>query len=641
MNPQKTVVLGLVAAFLLLGAGASPAGGQTLLGRNLAVNGDAESPLQAGKIPGWTTSGPFTVGTYGNPDSLSLRDDGPRDRGSYYFIGGNGTAQSSAYQVIQLPGIDAGAKFYFSGFLGKNYGDQNTKLITLTASFMDANGKLVQEAVLKGPNSSTYEYDMPGGLLLRATSGFLLQGVTQVKVTLDFATPSGSSVNSYAADSISLVLTAEPLTAVNLVVNATAEDAEGVPVAGWNAPPTLSAVKYDGTCYVAARDPGPSDRGLLLLCVNSGRSGDTVLYQTLDIGNPKMNTLVDTGRVSYQFSGWLGAHSGSPDQIKARLTFLADAKATSNLGTVEIGPVTGGAQEGLAEQKAPANPVPAGTRRILFELIGTKNSPVTDNMFVYADNLSLVLTAPDTGVKLISVSNNATGATGPIAPGEMVTLAVSGIDLTGWTGMQLDGKYGPVSRSLSGVSVTFDGTAAPLLYVSASQIGAIVPFEVDGKVKVPVQVNYKGDKSAALDVDVAPAAPGIFTQEGPGASNTTGLIWTENFVLNSDGNRAAKGSVVTIFWTGGGQTDPAGVTGRIEMQTMPRPVLSVSVTIDGQPAELLYAGAVPDCWAGLLMARVRIPDGAGTSAPVPVVITVRAASGDVSSPSGAATMWVQ
>jgi len=641
MHPQKTMIFGMVVFFFLLSAGAGPAAGQGLYGQNLVVNGDAESALVAGKIPGWTTTGPFTVVQYGSSGSLSLTDDAPGDRGKSYFGGGTGTALSSASQVIQLPGVEAGTKFYFSGFLGKNYGDQNPKFITLTASFTDGQNppKVKQDVVLKGPEDA--EFDMAGGMVLRTTTGFLLSGITQVTVTVDFATPSGSSANSYVADNISLTLTQEPLTGVNLIVNGDYEDAEGRPVRGWNGSWTASAVKYDGSCYVRASDSGPTDRGRYALCVNSPRKGDTVIYQAVDTANPKTDTLIDSGRVTYQFTGWLGAHNNTPDQIKGRVTFLADAKSTTPLGTAQIGPVTGGAQEGLAEQKAPVLPVPAGTRRILIELICTKLSPVTDNMSVYADNLSLVLIAPDVGVKLISVSNAATGVAGPIAPGEMVTLTVSGLDLTATARMQLD-TNGRVSTSLSGVTVTFDGTPAPLLYVGApqnggSQIGAIVPFDVDGKSKAPVQVNYKGDKSAPLSVDVAPAVPGIFTQEAPGGGNTAGLIWNASFVLNSSGNPAAKGSVVTIFWTGGGQTIPAGVTGGIEMQSMPQPALPVSVTIDGQTAELLYAGAVPYSWAGLLMAQVRVPDGAGTSGPVAVVITV----GNASSPNGAASMWVQ
>ena len=94
--------------------------------------------------------------------------------------------------------------------------------------------------------------------------------------------------------------------------------------------------------------------------------------------------------------------------------------------------------------------------------------------------------------------------------------------------------------------------------------------------------------------------------------------------------------MVTIFWTGGGQTSPAGLEGRRETGNPSQLLTAVTVTIDGQPATVLSTGAVPFAW-GMLMTQVQVPDGAGTSNPVPVIITAGAAS----SPDAASTMWVR
>jgi uncharacterized protein (TIGR03437 family) len=107
--------------------------------------------------------------------------------------------------------------------------------------------------------------------------------------------------------------------------------------------------------------------------------------------------------------------------------------------------------------------------------------------------------------------------------------------------------------------------------------------------------------------------------------------------MNSKDNPAAEGSTVTIYWTGGGQTDPPGVDGRVERFPLPRVIAPVSVTIAGKSAELRYAGAVPYGWAGLLMAEVVVPSGSGSVDPVPVVITAAGAS----SPDKAVTMYVK
>ena len=49
-----------------------------------------------------------------------------------------------------------------------------------------------------------------------------------------------------------------------------------------------------------------------------------------------------------------------------------------------------------------------------------------------------------------------------------------------------------------------------------------------------------------------------------------------------------------------------------------KPQLPVQVTIDGTPAEVLYAGAVPGLVSGLLQVNVRIPAIARLGLPAPV-----------------------
>src|SRR5581483_5682340 len=107
-----------------------------------------------------------------------------------------------------------------------------------------------------------------------------------------------------------------------------------------------------------------------------------------------------------------------------------------------------------------------------------------------------------------------------------------------------------------------------------------------------------------------------------------GIVYNADYSLNSKDNPAAEGSMVTIYWTGGGQTDPAGVDGRIELFPLSRPKAAVTATIGGKPAEVMFAGGSPYGWSGLLMALVRTPSGVTTDGPLaaPVVITVGAAS---------------
>jgi uncharacterized protein (TIGR03437 family) len=274
--------------------------------------------------------------------------------------------------------------------------------------------------------------------------------------------------------------------------------------------------------------------------------------------------------------------------------------------------------------------VPAGTRsiRVTLQFALSSNS----GGVVYADNIALTLNSAASAVALNSITNAASGTSGAVAPGGMVVLAVSGVNLNSTVQMQLDGN-GLVSTSLGNVVVYFDGWKAPLLYVNSSQIEAVAPFELDGKSSTVVHVEYQGVKSNNVTVNVVPAAPGIFTQ--PPAANTDGLILDNQWALVSKANPAAKGSTITVVFTGAGQTTPGGMDGHIESLAQELAKAPVTATIDGQTATVVYAGTLPFCWDGAMMAQIQVPSAAGTSKAVPVVLTV----GGVA--RNAVTMWVK
>jgi uncharacterized protein (TIGR03437 family) len=173
--------------------------------------------------------------------------------------------------------------------------------------------------------------------------------------------------------------------------------------------------------------------------------------------------------------------------------------------------------------------------------------------------------------------------------------------------------------------VLFDGTPSPLIYVSATQVSAIVPYALDGRVSTQIQVEYQGVQSAPIAVRIAGSAPGIFTLD----QNGQGAILNQDNSINSSTNGAAAGSIISIYATGDGAVVPQGVDGVIIGATLPMPRLPVTVTIGGQPADILYAGSAPGLPAGALQVNARIPSGTA-SGTTPIVLKV----GDASSQSG-------
>ena len=224
----------------------------------------------------------------------------------------------------------------------------------------------------------------------------------------------------------------------------------------------------------------------------------------------------------------------------------------------------------------------------------------------------------------MGVVNGASLLPGPVAPGEIVTLMGAGIGPT--TPQQPTGSA--TNTVLGGMSVLFDGIPSPILYAAPDQINLIVPYEVYGKSSSQLQVTHQDEVIAALSVVVADAAPALATLDASGVG--PGAILNRDGTINTPSNPAEKGSVVVLFATGAGQTDPPGTDGKIAADVLPKPLLPVSVQIDNLDAEVWYEGAAPTLVAGVLQVNCIVPANASSGYTVPVVLKV----GNASSPAG-------
>ena len=223
--------------------------------------------------------------------------------------------------------------------------------------------------------------------------------------------------------------------------------------------------------------------------------------------------------------------------------------------------------------------------------------------------------APEVG----SITNAASFNPGPVAPGEFVTIFGTSLGPTTPVSLELNAA-GTVSTNLGGTQVFFDNIAAPLIYSSAGQVSAIVPYEVARRVRTDVKVEYQGSVSTVAEVRVIESAPGVFVADSSGQ----GAILNQDGSANSIKNGAAPGSIVSIYATGEGQTTPTGADGVINgtKLPLPKPQLPVTVQINGEPAEVLYAGAAPGQVAGMMQVNARIPADVPKGTSLPVTITV-------------------
>lgn len=207
-----------------------------------------------------------------------------------------------------------------------------------------------------------------------------------------------------------------------------------------------------------------------------------------------------------------------------------------------------------------------------------------------------------------------------ISPGEIVTLGGTALGPSTAAGLALNSD-GTVATTIGGVQVLFNGVPGPMVYAGPNLISAVAPYELAGSSNVSVQVVCNGVGSNALRLPVAASVPGIFTANSAGTG--PGAILNQDYSVNSPSNPASKGSEVTIYATGEGQTSPQGVTGSVTpiSANTAAPAQPVTVQIAGQPATVLFAGEAPGFVSGVLQVNVQVPANAA-SGDLPVTVSV-------------------
>jgi uncharacterized protein (TIGR03437 family) len=202
-----------------------------------------------------------------------------------------------------------------------------------------------------------------------------------------------------------------------------------------------------------------------------------------------------------------------------------------------------------------------------------------------------------------------------LAAGELIS--IFGANLT--TGGPYAATGFPLPARLGATDVRINGVQCPLLYVSATQINAQVPFGYAGPFSLFVAANSL--ISPTEQVSFSDTAPAIFSSAGAGA------ILHANYSAVSAANPATPGEIVLIYATGLGQTMPPSTAG---LAAVSATVPAVSVTIGGATAFVNYAGVAPG-YAGLYQVNTTVPV---TNPPLSGNLQVALTVGAVTSPSG-------
>jgi uncharacterized protein (TIGR03437 family) len=201
---------------------------------------------------------------------------------------------------------------------------------------------------------------------------------------------------------------------------------------------------------------------------------------------------------------------------------------------------------------------------------------------------------------------NAAGFQAPVAPGSVIAIFGTNLAATPASASTL-----PLPTTLGGTSILVNGKlAAALFYVSPAQINAQLPYETG---LGPATLSVNG--SAPVSFPVAASAPGIVVY-----GNNRAVAVNQDFALNSPDHPARVGGWVTVYLAGQGAVTPPVASGAASPgNPVALPMLPVTATLGGQPAEVLFAGLAPG-GVGLFQVNLRIPSLA--SGDFPLIVTV-------------------
>lgn len=180
---------------------------------------------------------------------------------------------------------------------------------------------------------------------------------------------------------------------------------------------------------------------------------------------------------------------------------------------------------------------------------------------------------------LVNAATGKSASSVPVAArGELVSIFGSNL-----SPLEVAATGLPLTTKLAGsaTQVWFGGIAAPLLYVSPTQINAQVPWELPDVSAVTLQVQTEQGLSTPVQVTLLTQDPGVF-----GAYRTGQKISSSNPVYSGD--------TITILATGLGLVSPSVRSGA-PGPTNPLSIVAITpiVLIGDQPASVSFAGLAP------------------------------------------------
>ena len=215
------------------------------------------------------------------------------------------------------------------------------------------------------------------------------------------------------------------------------------------------------------------------------------------------------------------------------------------------------------------------------------------------------------------VVNTASSApyTAGVSPGDFITL-YNGVGLAGSTVFAPPGAF---PTTLGGVKVLVDGIAAPLYYVSGTQVSFLVPYSAfqysigGAQTVASIQVNNNGALSNIVTTYVHQTSPGVFTSDPVGGDGVPAMLdfpSSGGYYIVTNSRPAGPGDTVALYLTGLGTPVPSngdGALGGTSCVSGSCLLNDVAVDVGGlNVGTLAFAGLAPGL-AGLYQINFQVP----------------------------------
>jgi uncharacterized protein (TIGR03437 family) len=194
---------------------------------------------------------------------------------------------------------------------------------------------------------------------------------------------------------------------------------------------------------------------------------------------------------------------------------------------------------------------------------------------------------------------SAASLSGAIAPGAWVSIFGTNLSTTTREWRDADFVAGKLPTSIDGVSVTIDGKAAAVSYVSPIQLNVLAPDNANTGL-VLVQVKAPAGTADSVLVLQQTAAPAFFQFRAPAATYVAGTHADGSYLAGAalvqqgiPGSPAKPGETIVIYGTGFGVTQPS-ISATVLVPS-PLPLANpqdLRIRVGGIDAAITFAGLI-------------------------------------------------